>query len=255
MMKHKVAITKKDVVVLLVCMVFVLSCLGAVGATGRSRAKEAVCLNHLINLGRLWQLFVNDNHRRFPPRGGGDVWGEPTMGAWPYVIWQYEPRLSRNVILCPAAAKPVISGGVYPFAAWYLDYDDVMVCGSYTVNFWLADQSEYDPKFWGTTNTRDAASVPLLADGNWKDAEPEPTDEPWETREQMVAWGWQPNQNEIKRVSIDRHGPAVNMVFLDFSVRKVGLKESWLLKWHRQWPEGRDHLPVWPEWMQNFKDY
>jgi prepilin-type processing-associated H-X9-DG protein len=176
------------------------------------------------------------------------------MGAWPYVVWQCEPRVSRNLILCPAAVQPVIIGGRYPFAAWYSDYDDVPVCGSYTVNFWLANQGDYDWKFWGTTNTRYAASVPLLADGNWKDAEPEPTDDPWETREQMVAWGWQPNQNEIKRVCIDRHGPAVNMVFLDFSVRKVGLKELWLLKWHRRWPEGHDHLPVWPEWMQNFED-
>jgi prepilin-type processing-associated H-X9-DG protein len=177
------------------------------------------------------------------------------MGAWPYVVWLYEPRASRNLILCPAAAKPAIWGAKYPFAAWYSDYDDVLVCGSYTVNFWLANINDYDWKFWGTTNTRYAASVPLLADGNWKDAEPEPMDEPWQTREQMVEWGWQPNQNEIKRVCVDRHGPAVNMVFLDFSVRKVGLKELWLLKWHRQWPEGRNHLPVWPDWMQDFKDY
>ncbi|MHC4625230.1 MAG: hypothetical protein ACYS4W_15150, partial [Planctomycetota bacterium] len=177
------------------------------------------------------------------------------MGAWPYVLWQYDPRVSPNLMLCPAAPKSVLWGAKYPFAAWYSYSDDVIVCGSYTANYWLAYQDEDDPKFWGTANTRYAASVPILADGSWKDAEPEPTDEPWATREQMVEWGWEPNRNEIKRVCIDRHGPAVNMVFLDFSVRRVGLKELWLLKWHRQWPEGRDHLPVWPEWMQDFKDY
>ena len=255
MVKHKVAFTKKDIVVLLACMVFVLASLGAVGATGRGRAKEAVCVTHLMNLGRIWQLFVNDNHSHFPSRGGGDVWGEVTMGAWPYVLWQYDPRVSPNLMLCPAAVKTVISGGVYPFAAWYMVDDGVTVCGSYTANYWLAYQGEDDTKFWGTTNTRYASSVPVLADGSWKDTEPEPTDEPWATREQMVAWGWEPNRNEMKRVCIDRHGPAVNMVFLDFSVRRVGLKELWLLKWHREWPEGREHLPVWPEWMENFKDY
>lgn len=252
-MKNRKTITKTELVVLLVSVVFLLAALGAVGATGRSRAKEAVCVSHLMGLGNLWRLYTNDNHSYFPRRGGGDVWGEEHLGAWPYVLWLYERRVMPNLILCPAAAKAVIGGAKYPFAAWYMTQGDVTVCGSYTVNFWLSNNDE--PKFWGTTNTRYAASVPILADGSWKDTEAEPTDDPWQSREQMVDWGWEPNRNEMKRVCIDRHGPAVNMVFLDFSVRRVGLKELWLLKWHREWPEGREHLPTWPAWMENFKDY
>jgi len=37
----------------------------------------------------------------------------------------------------------------------------------------------------------------------------------------------------MKRVCIDRHNGYVNGVFLDFSARRIGLKELWVLKWHR----------------------
>jgi hypothetical protein len=54
----------------------------------------------------------------------------------------------------------------------------------------------------------------------------------------------------------------VNGLFLDWSVRKVGLKELWTLKWNRQydttnvWTKAGGVQPDdWPEWMRNFKDY
>ena len=52
------------------------------------------------------------------------------------------------------------------------------------------------------------------------------------------------------------------MVFLNFAVRKVGLKELWTLKWHRRfdtsgtWTKaGGAAAADWPEWMRKFKDY
>jgi hypothetical protein len=51
-------------------------------------------------------------------------------------------------------------------------------------------------------------------------------------------------------------------MFLDYSARKVGLKELWTLKWHREFSEsgpwtmaGGAVAGDWPQWMQNFKDY
>ena len=48
----------------------------------------------------------------------------------------------------------------------------------------------------------------------------------------------------------------------DYSVRKVGLKELWKLKWHRQFDTngpwtvaGGVRKGDWPDWMKNFKDY
>ena len=37
----------------------------------------------------------------------------------------------------------------------------------------------------------------------------------------------------MARYCINRHNGYVNGLFCDWSVRKVGLKELWTLKWHR----------------------
>ena len=61
---------------------------------------------------------------------------------------------------------------------------------------------------------------------------------------------------------INRHNEHVNSLFLDWSARKVGLKELWTLKWHRDWDtagpwtKAGGVLPEdWPHWMRGFKDY
>ncbi len=66
----------------------------------------------------------------------------------------------------------------------------------------------------------------------------------------------------MSRICIDRHNGGINMLLMDWSVRKVGLKELWTLKWHRQfdtagpWTKAGGVEPEdWPEWMRKFRDY
>jgi len=54
----------------------------------------------------------------------------------------------------------------------------------------------------------------------------------------------------------------VNMLFLDWSARKVDLKELWTLRWHRQFDinnwmtkAGGMLREDWPEWMRDTPDY
>jgi len=61
---------------------------------------------------------------------------------------------------------------------------------------------------------------------------------------------------------INRHIGYANVLFMDWSSRKVGLKELWTLKWHRQydtvgsWTTAGGVVPTdWPQWMKGFKDY
>ena len=100
-----------------------------------------------------------------------------------------------------------------------------------------------------------AAYVPLLMDALRFNVFPLHTDRPadvgdteWQSREHM------------KRICIDRHDGAINMAFLDWSVRKVDLKELWTLQWHKayvengSWTKAGGVLPGdWPEWMRRFK--
>jgi hypothetical protein len=69
--------------------------------------------------------------------------------------------------------------------------------------------------------------------GNWKDCEPEPFDTVWQTQEEMVQEGVEWGTNEMKRVCHDRHGMLVNANFMDLAARKIGLKELWIIKWHK----------------------
>jgi prepilin-type processing-associated H-X9-DG protein len=61
---------------------------------------------------------------------------------------------------------------------------------------------------------------------------------------------------------INRHGQYVNGLFLDWSVRRIGLKELWTLKWNMQfdtanaWTKAGGAQPEdWPAWMRGFEDY
>jgi hypothetical protein len=54
----------------------------------------------------------------------------------------------------------------------------------------------------------------------------------------------------------------MNMLFLDWSVRKVGLKELWTLRFHRKWDKANRYTLAggvtgtdWPGWMQGLTDY
>ena len=71
-----------------------------------------------------------------------------------------------------------------------------------------------------------------------------------------------PDHDHMQRVCIDRHNGAVNCLFMDGSVRGVGLKELWTLKWYRQYcttgpwtAAGGVWTTDWPEWMRRFKDF
>ena len=103
--------------------------------------------------------------------------------------------------------------------------------------------------------------VPIMGDGASSGDTPQEMDIPPEFDGQIYYEDGS-NQNEIRSFCINRHNFAINMLFLDSSVRDVGLKELWTLRWHRQFDTegpwtaaGGVQSTDWPEWMRNFKDY
>jgi hypothetical protein len=206
-----------------------------------------------------WKFYTDEHDGLFPTR--------PDLMDWPQLMSEYMGSTDTRIWQCPAATKPWIEGGRYPNAAWHDDVGlpgggQMRLYGSYTVNLWIANTRDMgvsrDPgKFWQTPNVKGAAFGPMIMDGNWSNSEPEPDDQPWATREDMVALGWEPHANEMKRVCIDRHGWKVNACFLDLSVKTTGLKQLWMTKWHRKWPTTCDHLPDWEAeapWLAHLPD-
>ena len=123
------------------------------------------------------------------------------------------------------------------------------------------DPNSYGVHVWGTVYVKGANSIPSLFD--CIDADTAPwlsSDGPPEYDGDIM--GYPGRVNAMKYFCINRHDGGINSLFLDWSVRKVGLKELWTLKWDPVfntagcWTRaGGARSEDWPEWMRKFKDY
>jgi prepilin-type processing-associated H-X9-DG protein len=155
-----------------------------------------------------------------------------------------------------------------PFVSW--EATNVAGAGgyytSYGINNWLYNPPPDATALWGypvedhwrTTHVKNAAEIPLFLDCFYLGGHPQPSNTPPEFNGATAQAGPQC----MRRFCIDRHGGKTNMVFLDFAVRPVDLKELWVLRWHRTydtagpWTRGGGAQPSdWPDWMRQFKDY
>jgi len=184
----------------------------------------------------------------------------------------------KKILLCPAATKPIwevyfeVDGpGMYTpkYAGWGYADDKVYgpdfedTCITYGLNEWICNYSSPPPphapqeeeKFWRTPDVKGASNVPMLLDCVWPGGWPQQTDDPPPREENITIWEMVASGHDMMRFCIDRHdNGTINGSFLDFSVREIGLKELWKLKWHRNFDINADP-PVWPHWMRRFKEY
>ena len=274
-MKSHMTFAKKDIAVTLGCLIFLLGSLGAIGAGGKRRAKEAVCLSNLRKWGVCFQLYANDNEGYFMEGFIGATL-EPENE---YKLYWMEALRSyyRNpdLRLCPQATTPGtelglgeygVGGG--SFSAWgvFSDTWSYSVPGDYGSYGWNGYVANPRPGYgiwggedvnWRRANVNGAGNIPLLGDHQFVDCWPQHTNNPPEYDGQ--SWS---NTSQMGRCCINRHSGYVNWAFMDFSARKVGLKELWTLKWNRgyktdgPWTICGGVQPFdWPEWMRDFEDY
>ena len=121
---------------------------------------------------------------------------------------------------------------------------------------WQMYSTDNNGKF---INVKPANQIPVFMDCYWYDVWPHDADVPLTNVNDVVGPG---EGLEMKRVCLDRHNHTINCAFIDWSIRKVDLKELWTLKWHRNfnvngpWTKAGGATPdKWPQWMKGFKDY
>lgn len=178
--------------------------------------------------------------------------------------------------LCPMAVRPgktvpfstsAVRSGVQiwrlegtvgsQFRAWTITSPGPAFSASYGFNYWLF---HYDIRsgFYPTRptererrtglqtfNIANSANVPVLLDSS--------------------SPGEMPMDRLPPRISsfcINRHNGRINGLFLDGSVREVGLKELWTLNWCPNFDTagtwtlaGGVQREDWRQWMRGFKDY
>ncbi len=246
----------------------------------KKQARMTACLANLKNWGLFFSLYCQDNDGYFFT---GEFRGTRTgMGSGEF--WRETMRpYSKDVRMwcCPQATKPLPGNASIPRDTWaYTAWKTgtPVDVGSYGLNGWVLNiraskeaanrddgwgRLDLDglgrSRHWGAPPSRNAYHVPVFTGSWWVDSWPLDIDQPPLTPNGPPD---RPNTNEMERVCVDRHDGFLNSAFADWSVRKVGLKELWTLKWHRTfnvngaWTKAGGVSPdEWPQWMRGYKDY
>ena len=252
----------------------------------KKQAKAVICQSNLKQWGTIFLMYTENNDGLCPRQKFHSL---ATPEPWMYIIHDYSTD-NEGIYCCPMAtriANPIaqdsanirgltqISGGADVTGGTFLAWGKVKFkiagsqtpayYGSYGMNNWLSMPQEegsfivggpkkfYEKYFWGTSNVNGAGNIPVYLDSWWWCSWVKDIDRPPEFEGQKTDFPCG-CRDSIRRFCINRHDGFVNAVFLDGSVRKVGLKELWRLKWHQNFNTNYPP-PVWPQWMRRFKDY
>jgi len=243
------------------------------------QARSVACISKLKQWGLFFSMYAEDYNSRFM-KGFSN---QPTANRWVNALGDYY-KWDDEFTCCPNATKPwvdkngvnsnaegtdigvTMAWGYISQSHWIYMGEQQQMKGSYGINGWVVDpdpgeephQERGGPEcFWRGPSVAGAGYVPLFMEGQRYNGMPLHTDTP------PAYSGEEWNDNaQMGRFCLDRHDGFAGCLFLDFSARKVGLKELWTLKWHRKYIQsglytlgGGAISSDWPEWMQPLKDY
>ncbi|MHC4131016.1 MAG: prepilin-type N-terminal cleavage/methylation domain-containing protein [Planctomycetota bacterium] len=255
----------------------------------RDQAKDSMCRQRLQQWGVMFNMYAGEFDGKLMDF---NVYSGVFMeNGWIPLMHEY--ATSFDIFLCPSATElwsyglnpndpksawdfqfivqgELSAGEWFPYYNVGTEENPIFAYGSYAKNKLITDPSpnfDEDTRFYRNIRVRFSARIPLCGDGNWAGAWPGVYDEPAQNRLHGPVDG----PSQLNRFNLDRHNLSVNWVFLDWSVRKVGLKQLWQCRWSREmvdidgvmvngWgrvgivPDPEDQM-AWPEWMRNSKNY
>jgi len=230
-------------------------------ATSRvnQQAQSVVCQSNLKQWGLYFSMYTQDNNGYFEL----GYWGDSTIkdkGWWDTLQPYYGDQ--PEILFCPSATKLGFAGSG-KFNAWgpltHTKGKGEGYYGSYGNNTMNENvppecpESRHPEWNWRTMNVKGGRNIPMFLDCMWIGSAGSETDEP-----PAYDGAFWEGSNGMFRFCFNRHGNNnegyINGVFIDCSVRKIGLKELWVLKWHRAY-DTNYYVPVWPYWMRDFRDY
>jgi prepilin-type N-terminal cleavage/methylation domain-containing protein/prepilin-type processing-associated H-X9-DG protein len=250
----------------------------------RKQAKDVTCRANLKQWGMTLALYTEDNQGCFPTdlSGYGGVWlfrGAFLSGDDPNAPQDsFHHFRTQGIMCCPLATQPKRTG-VFgasfgttkmtgspggTLGAWEITSPAPTFHGSYGFNTYVFSGFGERPNFdlgrdvfrpLDLFSLKGRAEIPTLLDAGHIWGTPRASDSPPRTE----PTGGTLN---MRTFCLNRHDGHVNTLFLDWSVRKVGLKELWTLRWNRdfdragRWTRAGGITPDgWPQWMSRFPDY
>ncbi len=241
------AFTLIELLVVIAIIALLMAILMPALARVREQGKLVACRANLRQWGVYFSMYTADNNGYF--HHGWNVGSEPQT-SWMAVLRPYYEQ-QKKLLCCPTATTPNPRGGRFSYMAWGPNFNGDY--GSYGINLQVSNPlpghegGKPASYFWRRTDVKQAAEIPLFLDDRWWDTRPHYTDRPPDFEGQVQDW----TTNAMKMLCTLRHNGFVNGAFVDFSTRRIGLKELWTLRWHREY----DTRGPWTEWMRSFKDY
>ncbi len=242
----------------------------------REQGKMVSCLANCKQWNLTAAMFTEANDGRFWKSDNG------TPGYWfpRYMDNTTKDWRTNKTWFCPSAQKPVqtasgqMTQNLNIYNAWGIftgtDLGPNGIAGSFGINgYCLIPQAaagaqpvaNYESGIpttdgWKTTSTPVANNVPWWIEALRFDLWPLPTHAP--AANEFAAW----SDNLMARCTINRHQGHLNAAFMDWSVRKIGIKEVYILKWHKRfntagpWTKaGGVDESDWPQWIRRFPSY
>jgi prepilin-type N-terminal cleavage/methylation domain-containing protein/prepilin-type processing-associated H-X9-DG protein len=259
--------TLVELLVVIAIIALLMSILMPALSRAREQAKDVLGKSNLRQWGTVFAMYVGDNEGYFDtgwPHAAGEDGFYAGGHHWPVTLLPYYGN--RELRFCPAAKRSLTVERRAAFWAWPRQdttdpdqwYDPE---GSYGTNEWIGNQPEGLERIpganWRMAAVKGAGTIPMIMDCAWAGGFPEHTHDP-PIYDGEVDLG----QPEMRRYVINRHNLMVNCCFVDGSVREVGLKEMWTLKWHRMfatngpWTKAGGIEPTdWPRWMRSCRDF
>ncbi|MHC4723929.1 MAG: type II secretion system protein [Planctomycetota bacterium] len=250
----------------------------------REQAKDSMCQQKLQQWGVMYSMYSDEwdgklmgwnEYNWFSHQLTGDHFVEH---AWVYLMYPYAKDF--DIYLCPSATSLwqiiddlripqaawdfqwILNKGTDPESLWYYFQGTIenprYSYGSYNKNDWVTDGLDLDylgSHYFRNVRVRGTSQIPLQGDGNFCGGFPLAEDIPAQTR----LHGPCDTPDETNRWNLDRHHLSVNLTFLDWSVRKVGLRQLWAIRWSTQkTSEGASswgNLSVVPDWNNRITIY
>ena len=295
---HPNGFTLIELLVVIAVISLLMALLMPALSRARKQARAILCQSRLKQWGTILALYAQDNEGHFPCNGGGDA-GEWLLRGALLNVNNKDANVpqdsffhfrTRDIACCPVATRyiPDNRDSSFPislptalnvgqgsiqlgtldlsYPAWVINVPAPRCVGSYGLNRFL-----FRPHFESTltfvppaelTHGADIfslagkANIPVVLDSAAPSGGPPSADDgppsPSDGTFSKLAWPF----------CLSRHDGLVNGVFLDWSVRKIGLKELWKLKWFRDfdtngpWTRAGGVKPEdWPLWMRGLRDY
>ncbi len=229
----------------------------------KKQANNVACQANLHQWSLLWSMYTEEHDGYFPR----------VVLTWRDIIKDYHKE--KKITLCPTATKLYTDGANPPFGAWEQTWgqgqagvDGRPIASSYGINQWVLNTTTVVggralDQLWRTPNVKGASEVLMFGDCAITGATPMNSDGPPAFDGDCAnVWGTGGGPNEIRRFCMNRHDGFMNGLFMDWSAGRVGIKELWTVRWHREWNTSNAWTTAggvvpedWPEWMRNFKDY